>query len=400
MRKISFAALAFFFHILAAFSQESPDSSYKSRRLKLSEINFVSGYYHQDGNHSAVTGGIGTEKLTDLSNTIELKLVRKSRKQYEHTLNFELGIDHYSSASSDMIDPGTISSASYADTRIYPAVDYTIKNPSNNFSFGLSASHSNEFDYQSWGAGAHIAKASKDNNTEFNLKLQVYFDSWKVIYPIELRPPGYGTGGEDGGPAIWKPRTSYSAAVSLSKVINDRMQMALLLDAISQDGLLATTYQRVYFNDNSARSEVLPSRRLKIPAGARFNWFLSDDLIFRSFYRYYTDNWGLRAHTAEVEFPWKISPFITLSPFYRFYWQRAADYFAGYKEHVPSEKFYTSDYDLSDFSSNYFGTSIKLMPTKGVFHIQKWNSLELRYGHYTRSTDLNADMITLALKFK
>jgi hypothetical protein len=400
MRKITFAALAFFFQVLSAFSQPTTDTAYKSRKLKLNEINFVTGYYHQDGDHSAVTGGIGTEKLTDLSNTIELKLVRTSRNNREHTLTGELGIDHYSSASSDKIDPSTISSPSHADTRIYPSADYTIKNPVNNFSIGFVASLSNEFDYHSLGAGVHIAKASKDNNTEFNLKLQGYFDKWKVIYPIELRPPGYGTGGEGGGAVEWKPRNTYSASFSFSRVFNERIQVALLLDIISQDGLLATSYQRVYFTDNSARFEVLPSGRLKLPVGARFNWFLTNKVILRSFYRYYTDNWGLHAHTAEIELPWKISPFFTLSPFYRFYSQNAANYFAGYKEHLATEKLYTSDYDLSEFTSNYFGVSFKLMPAKGMFHMQKWNSAELRYGHYNRSTDLNAEMVTLALKFK
>lgn len=400
MRKISFAAFAFFFQILAAFAQQAPDSNYKSRRLKLEEINFVSGYYHQDGNHSGVTGGIGTEKLSDISNTIELKLVRTGRNNHEHTLSAELGIDHYTSASSDKIDPTTISSASYADTRIYPTIGYSIKNPANNFTYGLSGSHSNEFDYQSYGAGVQFSKASKDNNTEFGLKLQAYFDSWKVIFPTELRPPGYGTGGEDGGGVAWKPRNTYSASFSFSRVINERMQVALLLDLISQDGLLGTSYQRVYFTDNSARPEVLPGKRFKLPVGARFNWFLADQFILRSFYRFYTDDWGLRAHTAEIELPWKVSPFFSLSPFYRFYWQKQIDYFAAYKQHLPIRPFYTSDYDLSGFTSHYFGTSIKLMPAKGVFGISKWNSAELRYGHYTRSTDLVSDMITLALKFK
>lgn len=400
MRKISFAALAFFFQILSAFSQQTGDSSYKVRKLKLDEINFVSGYYHQDGNHSAVTGGVGTERLTDLSNTIELKLVRTSRRNHEHSMNIELGIDHYSSASSDKIDPNTISSPSHADTRIYPSVDYTIKNPANNFSYGLGASYSTEYDYQSWGAGAHFAKASKDNNSEFNLKLQAYFDSWTVIYPIELRPPGYGTGGEDGGPVDSRPRNTYSASFSFSRVINARMQLALLLDLISQDGLLATSYQRVFFTDNSASVETLPANRFKFPVGARFNWFLTDQLILRSYYRYYHDDWGLTAHTAEIEFPWKISPFFTLSPFYRFYMQNEADYFAAYKQHRPADRFYTSDYDLSKFNSHYFGASFRLMPANGVFHVQKWNSAELRYGHYTRSSDLNSDMLTLALKFK
>jgi hypothetical protein len=101
-----------------------------------------------------------------------------------------------------------------------------------------------------------------------------------------------------------------------------------------------------------------------------------------------------------LELPIKITPFFSLSPFYRFYTQEAADYFAGYKQHVPTEKFYTSDYDLSKFSSNYIGAGFRFIPEKGVFHISRWNTLELRYGHYNRNDGLNSNLITLAAKFK
>jgi hypothetical protein len=134
--------------------------------------------------------------------------------------------------------------------------------------------------------------------------------------------------------------------------------------------------------------------------GARLNWFMTNKIIFRSFYRYYFDDWGLTAHTVELELPIKITPFFSLSPFYRFYTQEAADYFAGYKQHVPTEKFYTSDYDLSKFSSNYIGAGFRFIPEKGVFHISRWNTLELRYGHYNRNDGLNSNLITLAAKFK
>jgi len=57
MRRISLAALGVLLTTLAGFSQEATDSStYKNRKLKLEEVNFVSGYYGQDGNNSAVTG--------------------------------------------------------------------------------------------------------------------------------------------------------------------------------------------------------------------------------------------------------------------------------------------------------------------------------------------------------
>ena len=32
------------------------------------EANFLSSYYNQDGNNSPVTGGVGTESLTDFAN--------------------------------------------------------------------------------------------------------------------------------------------------------------------------------------------------------------------------------------------------------------------------------------------------------------------------------------------
>src|SRR4051812_36494459 len=61
MKKLSLSVLGMYCSILAAWSQTTDSSLYKMRKLHLDEVNFVSGYYHQDGNNSAVTGGIGTE---------------------------------------------------------------------------------------------------------------------------------------------------------------------------------------------------------------------------------------------------------------------------------------------------------------------------------------------------
>jgi hypothetical protein len=91
-----------------------------------------------------------------------LKLVRTDKHSRNHTLAGEIGIDHYTSASSDKIDPVTISSPSHADTRIYPSIDYTVQNPVNNFSFGGSLSFSTEFDYKSFGAGFHIELVERE----------------------------------------------------------------------------------------------------------------------------------------------------------------------------------------------------------------------------------------------
>ena len=202
------------------------------------------------------------------------------------------------------------------------------------------------------------------------------------------------------GPVDYKPRNSFSTSFSLSQVINTRFQALFVVEPSYQKGLLATEYKRDYFTDGSERIEHLPESRYKLPVGVRFNYFIDDHFIIRTFYRYYMDNWGIRAHTAEIEVPIKFTSFVSVSPYYRYNNQEGARYFTPYGQHSLTAIYYTSDYDLSTMHSNFIGVNLRLSPPNGVFGIQQLNSLELRYGHYMRSTGLNSDIVTLALKFK
>jgi hypothetical protein len=46
------------------------------------------------------------------------------------------------------------------------------------------------------------------------------------------------------------------------------------------------------------------------------------------------------------------------------------------------------------------GIGLRLAPPGGLAGISKMNAFELRYGHYMRSTGLDANVITLLLKYK
>jgi hypothetical protein len=127
---------------------------------------------------------------------------------------------------------------------------------------------------------------------------------------------------------------------------------------------------------------------------------MGDKFILRSYYRFYTDTWGITSHTASIELPWKISSFISVSPFYRYYTQTAANYFAPYGEHTPGETYYTSNYDYSAFQSHYVGINFRVAPPKGVFGMQHFNLLEIRAGHYQQTTGLTANSISMNLRFK
>ncbi len=406
MKRICLSVVGIFLTLFASFAQTTPKDSiaYKSRKLSFEEANLVSSYYRQDGNNSAVTGGIGTEKLTDIANVINVKFNKWDKHNRKNTFDVELGIDHYTSASMDKIDPRTISSASYPDTRIYPSINWSVENQAKGSTFGTGLSFSSEFDYTSIGANISYAKKTNNKNGEFSAKAQVYLDKVSLIYPVELQRGYPNISGEEGERSksdyASSSRNSFSGTLSYSQIVNQRLQLMFIADFIQQRGYLGLPFHRVYFTDNTVHVEKLPDSRMKIPLGFRANYFLGDKVVLRSFYRYYNDDWGLTAHTLQLETSIKFTPFLSVTPFYRYYTQSAVDYFAGFKVHKATDQYYTSNYDLSTFNSNFYGAGFKITPAKGVFGIQRLNTLEFRYGHYSRTNGLKSDIITLSLKYK
>jgi len=61
-----------------------------------------------------------------------------------------------------------------------------------------------------------------------------------------------------------------------------------------------------------------------------------------------------------------ITDVFTFTPFVRFHTQSASDYFAGFEEHLSSEEFYTSDFDLSQLKSFKYGLGLSYAPIYGV----------------------------------
>lgn len=381
--------------LLKGFSQQAADSTaFGSRKLKVDEINLVSSYYGQNGDHAAVTGGNGTQKLTDIANVFDIKLVKYDRRLRKHAFDVEVGIDHYTSASSDRVDLKANSSASHADTRIYPSLTWSMENEQKGTTISAGLSTSTEYDYQSFGANIGFAKKTKDRNGEFSARLQAYFDQVSLLAPEELRGTGmakdHGTEG----------RNTFAASLSWSQVINKNLQIALLADVVRQQGFLSLPFYRVYFTDGSVHQEKLPDSRFKVPLGFRANYFLGDHFIIRTYYRYYKDDWGISSHTVNLEVPVKITNFFSVSPFYRFYNQSAVKYFAPYLQHTALQEFYTSNYDLSKFNSNFVGAGIRLAPPKGVFGMQRFNMIEVRYGRYMKNINMNANIVSMNVKFK
>ncbi|UOQ99087.1 DUF3570 domain-containing protein [Hymenobacter sp. 5317J-9] len=399
-------------------------------------IDIIGGYYQQDGSHGAVEGGRGTQQLTDVPPAIIVNVPLDTVSR----LTANVGADFYASASTDRID-FALSTPSSHDVRYHGDFGYSREHKYTGTIWGVGAGVSKEYDYFSTNVAASFAKTSRDGNRQLSLAGQVFFDRVTLIMPLELRKgysPGSTTGKGDYGS---DQRQTYNLTATYSQVLTKRLQAAVSTELVSQNGLLSTPFHRVYFRDNpvantaptlggdfstrfptAARVENLPRSRFKYPVSLRLNYYATDLVQVRGFYRFYNDNFGIRAHTFEVELPVKVTQFFAVYPFYRYHTQTAATYFAPFAQHSVSDEFYTSDYDLAAFSANKIGLGLRYSPVYGITrfrvpgqdaqgrpHVMRLKSFDLRYANYQQTgtsiyspadrPDLKANIVSFDLGF-
>ncbi len=347
------------------------------------------------------------------------------------------------------------SGASKSDVWVNGIVGYSHSSDDRNNIVSANLSFATEYDYSSFGVGAGYARLFNQKNTEIGISANVYLDTWNPQYPTEIKTyieedgnlnggffngvnilDSYGVPIDKNGTVVWQPinntlitdrgRNTFSFSLSFSQIISKRLQIAIFSDIVIQQGWLANPMQRVYFADRdnyyigvgtsipvyetpenkdvfqlADDIERLPDKRFKIPIGARLNLYVTDFLTVRTYYRYYFDDWGINSHTVNIELPVKIGSKFTFYPTFRYYDQTAADYFAPFEQHLSTEKYYTSDYDLSKFSSKQYGFGIRYSDLLSGSHdgLIILKNMTLNYGYYDRSTGLNAHIVSFGVKF-
>lgn len=210
-----------------------------------------------------------------------------------------------------------------------------------------------------------------------------------------------------------KMRYTYNANVAYEVVLGKKTNAQIIVDYTRQYGILYTPFHRVYFKDGVSneiqkivKSEFLPDSRNKFAIGVKVNQYISPMFVLRAYYRYYQDSFEVSGHTFEVEIPIRVSRTLSFYPFFRYYTQLQSKYFAPYGEHSLWAKYYTSDYDLSSFSSFSRGIGVNFSPVNGFFKIQRgkkgyfsMKGIQLRYSTYERTSGLEASSFSISTDF-
>lgn len=391
MRKIFWFVLSLWATFLV--KAQKPDSAYKFEVLRKTEIELSFSYYNQNGDNSAVTGGIGTEKLLVYAPNLKIKHAFNDRE----SVSLSGGADFITSPSTDRID-FVMSSPSLHDTRSYINAVYAYNFKGNALTLSGGSGFSMESDYFSIPLNAGLEYTEPSKMRSYQIGIQAYFDDLRwgrlnahyrrpvsLVYPVELRyKEWYDT----------YKRNSYNFRFGFTQVLNKRTILGIFPEIDYQHGLLATPYHRVYFNDRSLRVENLPENRIKVPLGIQLNYFAGGRVILKGNYQFYCDNFGILGNAFRLETAIKITPFLSIVPSYRFYTQKGSRYFAPYKAHEPSETYYTCDYDQSSFNSHEAGLLLTYTPYKFFSRNGNIQEVNLQYSFFKRTNGLYAHYIT------
>lgn len=165
-----------------------------------------------------------------------------------------------------------------------------------------------------------------------------------------------------------------NAFIGLSQVLGEETVLQTSVSASFQNGYLSDPYKLVYVAGNTLNDN-RPGNRRKLAWTTRLRQNVPVlDASVHLDYRYYHDDWGITAHTAELAWYQALPDSWALVPRVRWYTQSQADFYQPYYNFAQDNALYSSDYRLSPYGA--------LSGSLGLYkRLGSWN-LSFRYENY------------------
>jgi hypothetical protein len=262
-------------------------------------------------------------------------LVRKKFAE-KYSVSANLYMDMVSSASIDVMT----TASPYREERTQASAAFDMLNGKTQYSLGYTTSE--ESDYTA-------------NSASFDVSQDLFGDLTTISF-------GHSRGWDEvrrrGDDAFAESVDRRSYRVGLSQIVTPQLLMGASYELVTDEGYLNNPYRSVRYLDPESASgysyqaEIYPHTRTSSAASVRARYFLPYRAALHGEYRYFTDTWGIDAHTAEIGYthPWTERWVFELG--YRFYTQSAADFYSDLFERPDQQNFLARDKELSTFSSH------------------------------------------------
>ena len=149
-------------------------------------------------------------------------------------------------------------------------------------------------------------------------------------------------------------RRSYR--VGWSQILTKKLLTTFNFESTSLEGFLRNPYRRVRFGDpNSAtvgyQSELYPHTRSSNAVGIDGRYYLDYRASIKVGYRYYSDTWGIRSSTGEIQYVHPFESLHLLGEFgLRYYSQKRATFYSDLFPYIDAQNFLARDRELSTFN--------------------------------------------------
>jgi len=377
------AALGLCCAVLLAPSRARADDT--DAPIVVEEMRVSTGVFIQEGRGLQSKAGKLGERGSERAWIIEPLAQIRIRQTPELTHEAFIGIDVVSSASADALD--VVSTASRYNGAVTAEVTTTYSK-SEDFSFGVRWGAHAEEPLRSVTAGPIMTIGFAQQNTVLSVSGFVVADGFDDL----------SHGGTDHG---FASRATLNGNLSLSQVLSETTLLDLSYGVTEQWGTLENTWnsvlvQRPPFSVGPAvyrAGEKFPDSRNRNALSALVSQHIPPSRsTLKGSYRFYWDENGILAHTAELQLYQYIVPWLWVRGHYRLHVQPEIDFWRPiYDGPVQARTRRTSDSDLERLTSREVGLRVAFVRERAPASVRSADTFDIGYFRYWRSNSLFID---------
>lgn len=327
-----------------AEEREPTTEKQKARSFQIESVDVAFSSYEQKG--QGYQSKANSKYLTDKGDsalTVFQPQILVQARQNEHIVHrFWVPIDFVTSASANAIDRGrkldVITNSSRQNESL--AFNWQVAYEAAKWQSQLHNDIHVEENFRSWAAGIGAQFRLADDNLTLAGSVNEVLD-WFSSYD----GLGFKTGRTN--------RSTSNANGGITQILTPWTVVHANYGVSFQSGQLSNTWNTVPFVSGERYAEKLPVSRWRHAVVGRFSQWLPWNGVLKGSYRFYADNWGVLAHTAEAQLLQRVHSNLYLRGSYRFYTQTAVDFFTTMAD--GSETRVTADADLGKFDSHTVG---------------------------------------------
>ena len=253
--------------------------------------------------------------------------------------------DTTSSASGGSSTTSNVPQVAYHDTRRSGTLSYARKFGANLPSIDLSYSRENDYLSRSAGFSDAWTMAHGRGTLHFGASL-----SHDVVMPVTNR--------------LDLAKSSDAYAAGWTWIVGERDLLDLSMSLTRLNGYLDDPYKIVPVGD-ATLPEHRPDSRSRRAVVAKYGHYYDVRGALKMTYRYYFDDWGIKAHTIEAIYDQHVGERWIVSPQVRLYTQTAASFFTD-KLSAP-RTYMSADYRLSPFDNVLGGLTLSYQVRPGLW---------------------------------